>query len=61
MQLGWQLQEGRCGEGRASPAGEHPGGEKAQESYAPLLGVNNQGRWRTPVRSKALKARSADG
>jgi len=33
MRLGRQLQEGRHGEGLAGPAGDHPGGEKAQESH----------------------------
>lgn len=58
MRLGRQLHEGRRGEGLAGSAGEHPGGDEAQESYALVAGVNNRSQWRTSVRSKALKARS---
>jgi len=37
-------------------SGEGPGGNEAQESYAPVPSLNRWYEWRTLKRSKALKA-----
>jgi hypothetical protein len=50
-------QEGRTGEGRSQRTEkENPGGDKAQESYAPDVSLNRCVRWWTLARSKTLKA-----